>query len=137
MTPNMGDIPAFNLGSNPLASGWNNQPDGQASTQFHSYIPTSSMPIPTNTFGMMNPPLSSRFTLGGGSFHALGNPQPGSNLVGGNVYNPQQNIPTGMMPNQIFMNQPGGGPYNTRQVHGAYQNPGWATVPQTQSFPGA
>ena len=42
-----------------------------------------------------------------------------------------------MMPNQDFMNQPKGGSYNPRKGHGAYQNPGWAVVPQTQYFQGA
>jgi hypothetical protein len=31
MTPNMGGIPFFNPGSNPLASGLRNQPNGNAS----------------------------------------------------------------------------------------------------------
>jgi hypothetical protein len=104
MTLNMGSIPDFNPRSNPLASGWNNQPDRQASAQVPSYTPTSLVLIPTNTFGMMNPPLSSRFTPEGGLFHALGNPQPESNPDGGNFYNTQQNIPTRMIPNQPFMN---------------------------------
>jgi hypothetical protein len=60
-TPNMGGIPAFNLRSNPPTSGWNNQPGEQASSQVSSYNPTSSVLIMTNTFGMTNPPLSSRF----------------------------------------------------------------------------
>jgi hypothetical protein len=100
--------------SNPPNSGWRNQPGGHASTQVSSYNPTSLVQILTNTFGMKNPPLSSRFPPGGSQFHALGNPQPGSNLIGGNFYNPQQNIPVGMMPKQPFMGQPGGGPYNPR-----------------------
>jgi hypothetical protein len=133
----MGGILAFNPGSNPLASGWNNQPSGQASTQVLFYTHNSSVLIPTNMFGMTNTPLSSRFTPRGGQFHALGNPQPGSNPAGGNFYNSQQNIPTGMMPKQPFMNHPGGGPYNPKQGHGAYQNPRWVVVPQAQSFPGA
>jgi hypothetical protein len=37
-TPNMGGILAFNLGSNPLASGWNNQPGRQASANFEQYV---------------------------------------------------------------------------------------------------
>ena len=99
MTPNMGDIPAFNPRSNPLASGWSNQPGGHDSTQFPSYTPTSLVIILTNTFGMTNPPLSSGFQPGRSQFHTFGNPQPGSNLTGGSFYNPQQNIPAGMMPN--------------------------------------
>jgi hypothetical protein len=42
-----------------------------------------------------------------------------------------------MMPNQPFMNHPRRGSYNPGQGHGAYQNPRWAIVPQTQYFPGA
>jgi hypothetical protein len=34
MTPNMGGMPAFNPGSNPPTSGWNNQPGGQVWTKF-------------------------------------------------------------------------------------------------------
>jgi hypothetical protein len=41
MTPNMGGIPSFKPGSNPLDSGWNNQPGGQASAQVPSYTPSS------------------------------------------------------------------------------------------------
>ena len=39
-----------------------------------------------------------------------------------------------MNPNKPLMNQPGGGSYNPGQGHGAYQNPGWVAVPQTQYF---
>jgi hypothetical protein len=144
--PNIGSIPALNLGSNPFTARWNNQPGGQVP----SYIPTSSVSIPTNTFGMTNPLQSSGFLLRGGQSYPLGNPQPGSNPVGGNFhnpqpgsysaggnfYNPQQNIPAGMMPNPLYMNQPRGGPYNSRQGYGSYQNPGWTAVPHTQSFVG-
>jgi hypothetical protein len=136
-TPNMGGIHAFNPGSNPLTFGWNNQLGGQDSTQVSSYTPTSLELILTNMFGMMNPPLSYGFTCGGGHFHALGNPQPRSNPARGKFYNPHQNIPTGMMPNQTFMNQTKGGSYNPGQGHGTYQNPGWAAVPQTKYFQGA
>jgi hypothetical protein len=34
MTPNMGGMPTFNIGSNPPTSGWNNQPGGQVWTKF-------------------------------------------------------------------------------------------------------
>jgi hypothetical protein len=122
--PNIGGIPSFNPESNPIAFGWSNQPGRQDSTQIPSYTSISSLLIPTNTFGMKNPPLSSRFTPRGGQFHALGNPQPVSNLAGGNFYNPHHNIPTVMMLNQPFMNHPGGGSYNLGHGHGAYQNPG-------------
>jgi hypothetical protein len=84
---------------------------------------------------MTNPPLSSSFQLGGGQFHTLGNPQPGSNLAGGSFYNPQQNIPSGMMPNPPYMSQPRGGPYNAGQGNGVYRNPGWPSNPQAKSFP--
>jgi hypothetical protein len=120
MTPTMGGILSFNPGSNPLASGWSNQPCRQASTQVSSYTFTSSLSILTNTFGMMNPSLSLGFTPGEGNFHSLGNPQLRATPAGGNFYNPHQNIPTGMMPNQPLMNQPGGGSYNPGQGHGAY-----------------
>jgi len=106
MTPTVGGFPPFhpgyNLGSNAL--GWSNQPDGQAIAHGPSFILTSYVLILTNTYGMMNPPLSSGFTLGGGKFHTLGNPQPGATPTRGNVYNPHHNIPTGMIPNQPLMN---------------------------------
>jgi hypothetical protein len=105
--------------------------------KFQSYTLTSLVLIPTNTCSMTNPPLSFRFTPGGGQFHTFGNPQPRATLAGGNFYNPHQNIPTGMMPNQPLMIHPGGGSYNIGQGHGAYHNFGWAIVPQTQSFQGA
>jgi hypothetical protein len=137
MTPNMGAITDFNPRSNPPTSGWNSQPGGQASAQVPSYNPTSLVNIPNNTFGMMNLPLSFGFQPREGQFQTLGNPQPGSNPTEGNFYNPQQNIPAGMIPNQPYMNQPEGGPYNVGQGHGVYQNPGWPTNIQAQSFLGA
>jgi hypothetical protein len=54
-----------------------------------SYNPTSSVQILTNTFGITNLPLSSGFQPGGGQFHTLVNPQPGSNPAVGIFYNPQ------------------------------------------------
>jgi hypothetical protein len=107
MTPIVGGLPPFHPGSNlvPNAPGWSGQPSGQAVAYSPSFTPTSSTPILTNTFGMMNTPLSSRFTPGGGQFHTLGNPQPGATLARGNFYNPHHNVPTGMVPNQPFMNQ--------------------------------
>jgi hypothetical protein len=134
MTPNMRGMLAFNPRPNPPTSRWNSQPSGQVSTQVPSYNPTSSAQILTNKFGMSNLPLSSEFQPGGGQFHTLGNSQPRSNPAGHSFYNPQQDIPTGMMPNPPYMNQPGGGPYNVEQGHGVYQNPGWPSNPQAQSF---
>jgi hypothetical protein len=118
-TPTMGGIPSVNLRSIPIYSGWSNQLGGQPIAYGPSFTPTSSVSILTNMFGMTNPPLSSRFTPEGGHFHTLGNPQPGATSAGGNFYNPHQNIPTGMIPNQALMNHPGGGYYNPRQGHGA------------------
>jgi hypothetical protein len=46
-------------------------------------------------------------------------------------------MPTGMVPNQPLMNQFAGGSYNPVHGHGSYQNPGWAKIPQQQSFQGA
>jgi hypothetical protein len=89
MTPNTGGMATFNPGSNPPTSGWTSQPGGQASSQVSSYNTTSLTQILTNTFGMMNPPLSSRFQARGDQFHALGNPQPRSNPTRRNFYNPQ------------------------------------------------
>jgi hypothetical protein len=66
MTLTIGGVPPLNPGSNPVVSGWSNQLGGQAIAHVLSFIPTSSVLIPTNTFGMMNPPLSFRFTPEGG-----------------------------------------------------------------------
>jgi hypothetical protein len=88
-TSNMGGFLAFNPGSNPPTYGWNKQPGRQDLAQVPSKNPTSMVYILTNTFGMTNVPLSSGFPPGGGQFHALGNPQPGSNPAGRNFYNPQ------------------------------------------------
>jgi hypothetical protein len=74
MNPTMGDIPSFNPGSNVVSSRWRNQHGGQAYAQVPSFTITSLVLILTNTFGMMNPPLSSRFTPKGVQFHTLGNP---------------------------------------------------------------
>jgi hypothetical protein len=110
MNPNLGSFPVLNPRSNPSMAGWNNPAGGQVPP----YIPTSSVSILTNTFGMKNPLQSSRFPHGGGQSYNLGNPQPGSNPVGGNFHNPYQNIPVGMMPNPPYTNHPRGGPYNSR-----------------------
>jgi hypothetical protein len=99
---------------------------------------------------MTNPLQSSGFPLGGGQYYPLGNPQPGSNLVGGNFHNPQpesysaggnfcnpqQNVPTRMMPNPLHTNNPRGGPYNPGQGYGSYQNPRSVVVSHTQYFMG-
>jgi hypothetical protein len=144
MNPNIGSAPTFNPGSNPVMVGWNNKPGKQVPP----YIPISAVPIPTNTFGMMNPLQSSGFPPGGGVSYTFGNPQPRSNLVGGifynpqpgsntaggNFHNPQQNILAGKMPNPSYTNLLGGGPYYPRQGYGSYLNPGWVAVLQAQSF---
>jgi hypothetical protein len=95
------------------------------------------MPILTNEFVMKNPSLSFGFPPGGIQFHAMGKPQLGSPQAGGNVYHPHYAAPAGMVHIQPFMNKFGGGYYPTGQCHGVYQNPGWFTIPQHQSFPGA
>jgi hypothetical protein len=117
--PTVRGISPFNPRYNLVGSGWSNQPGGQDTTHFPSFTPTSSVSILTNKFGMTNPPLSSGFTPEGGQFHTLGNPQPGSTLVGDSFYNLHQNIATVMVPNQPLMNHPGGGSYNPEQGHGA------------------
>jgi hypothetical protein len=143
---NVGSVPILNPRSNPFMTGWNNPVGGQVLP----YIPIPSVPIPTNNFGMNIPLQSFGFPPGGGQSYTLGTPQPGSNPVGGNFNNPQlgsnptrgkfhnpyQNIPTRMMPNPCFRNQPRGRSFNPRQGFGPYQNPGWNAVPNTQSFVG-
>jgi hypothetical protein len=138
-TPTIGSLLPFHPGSNPglNAPGWSIQPSEQYVAYVPSFTPTSSTLILTNTFGMMNPPLSYGFTLRGGQFHTLGNPQSRATLAGGNIYNPHHNIPTRMTPNQPFMNNFGGGFYNPGKGHGAYHNTRWAMIPQKQSFLGA
>jgi hypothetical protein len=144
--PNIGSVPFHNLGSNPSMARWNKPAGGQVPP----YIPTPSVSIPTNTFGMNNLLQSSIFSSGGGHSYTLGNAQPGSNLVGGNFHKPQlgsnpaggnfhnpyQNIPTGMMPNPYYTNHPRGGAYNFGQGFGPHQNPGWNAVPNAQSSAG-
>jgi hypothetical protein len=112
--PTVRGLPPINPGSNPgpNAYGWSDQPRGQVVAYGPSFIPTSSVLIPTNTFGMKNPPLSSGFTPGGVQFHTLGNPQPRATLARGSFYNPHHNIPTRMVPNQPLMNHFRGGSYN-------------------------
>jgi hypothetical protein len=46
MNPTIGGIPPFNPGSNPVTSGWSNQPGGQAIAYGPSFTPTSSVSIP-------------------------------------------------------------------------------------------
>jgi hypothetical protein len=119
--PMVGSQPSFPPRFNPILNvpGWSNQLGGQAPAYISSFPPSSSTLIPTNMFGMMNPPLSSIFTLVGGQFHT-GNPNPRSPLDGGNVYNPHYNIPTCMVPTPLFINQFGGGYHPLGQGHGAY-----------------
>jgi hypothetical protein len=122
MTPMIGGLPPFHLGSNPgpNATRWSGQPERQDATDGSSFTPTSFALIPNNTFGMTNPPLSSKFRPRGGQLHTLGNPHPGATPARGNVYNPHHNVPTGTVPNQPLMNQFGGGFHNPRQGYGAY-----------------
>jgi hypothetical protein len=75
------------------------------------------MSIPSNTFIMVNPPLSSEVPSEGSQFHTMGNPQPEAPLAGGNIYNPHYVDSVGMVPIQPFMNQ-FGGYYPIRQGHG-------------------
>jgi hypothetical protein len=108
------------------------------------------VPILTNTFGVTNTLQSYGFPTVGSQSYTLGNPQPRSNLIGGNFHNPQlgsnltggnihspyQNIPTGMMPNPYYTNQLRGGPYNFGQGFGPHQKLGWNVVHSAQSFAG-
>jgi hypothetical protein len=126
MNPTVGRLHSFHPGSNPSLNvpGWSNQPGGQATAYVLSFTPTSSTLILNNTFGMMNPLLSSVFPPKGGQFLTFGNPQPGATPVGGNIYNLHHNIPTRIMSNQPIMNQFGGGGGGgftiPNRVHGAY-----------------
>jgi hypothetical protein len=106
MNPLVGGQPLFFFGSNPSlnAPGWSNQSGRQATSYVPSILLSSSTLIPTNTFAMMNPPLSSGFTPEGGQFHTMENPQTRVPLSRGNVDNPHYNIPRGMVPNQPLMN---------------------------------
>jgi hypothetical protein len=114
MTPIVGVLPPFDPGSNigPNATGWSGQLGRKVVSYGPSFTHTSSVMILTNTFGMTNPPLSSGFPPEGGQLHTFGNPQPGVTLNEENFYNPHHNIPTGMVPNQPFMNKFRGGYYN-------------------------
>jgi hypothetical protein len=125
MTPTVGSQPPFHLGSNPIINspGWSNQLGGQVFSYVPPFTPSSSTLILTNTFGMMNPPLSFGFPPRGGQIHNMGNPHLGATLAGGNVYNPHYKIPTGMVPTQPIMNQFRGGYYHTKHGHSSYQNP--------------
>jgi hypothetical protein len=95
--------PGYNLSLN--APGWSNQPGEQVVAYVLSFTPSSSTLILTNTFGMMNPPLSSKFPPGGSQFHTMCNPQLGATPAGGNIYNPHYKIHIGMVPTQPLMNQ--------------------------------
>jgi hypothetical protein len=87
MTPTVGSQPPFHpkYNSSLNAPGWSGQPGRQAHAYVLSFTPTPSTSIPTNMFGMTNPPLSSIFPPEGGQFHTLGNPQPGATLAEGNI----------------------------------------------------
>jgi hypothetical protein len=114
MNPMVEIQPPFQLGSNPSlnAPGWSNQLVRQADSYVPSFTPTSSTPIPNNTFGLENPPISFGFPPKGGQYHTLGNPQPRATQAGGSIHNPHYNIPTRMVPNKPLMNQFEGVFYN-------------------------
>jgi hypothetical protein len=155
--PMVGGQPRFYSGSNPSlnALGWSTQSGRQVTSYIPSFTPSSSMPIPTNTFVMTNPPLSSGVPPGGSQFHAMGNPNlellhsrgsqfhamdnphPRAPPIGGSVYNPHYVASASMVPIQPFMNQFGGGYYPIGQGHDIYPNLGWLAIPQHQSFTGA
>jgi hypothetical protein len=75
---------------NPIfsARGWSAQMGRQFTSYIISLIPSSSTPIPMNSFIMENPPLYYRVPSGGIQFHSMGTPQHGVSSFGGNVYNP-------------------------------------------------
>jgi hypothetical protein len=135
-TPTVGIQPPFHPVSNHShhVPGWRNQLGEQVVSYDPYFTPTSSTLISTKMFNMKNLPLSSGFPPRGGQFHNFCNPQHGDTLVGGNVYNPHHNIPTGMVPNQPLVNQFGGGVFKPRQGHGAYHNPVCDAIPQHQYF---
>lgn len=74
--PSVEGQPTFSFGPNHGLNypGWSTQPGRQATSFVLSFTFSSSTSIPSNTFGMANPPLSSGFTPGGGRFHTMGNP---------------------------------------------------------------
>jgi hypothetical protein len=78
MTPTVGSQLPFHLGSNPSinAPEWSNQLGRQVVAYVHSFTPASSTLIPTNKFGMTNPPLSYVFPPGEVSFILWETPNP-------------------------------------------------------------
>jgi hypothetical protein len=94
---------------------------GGPSTSYTLSIYTpSTMLVPTNTFIIVNPPLSFGVPSRGSRFHSMGNPQHGVPSFGVNVYNHYHVASVGMVPLQPFMNQLRGGYYPTEQGHGVY-----------------
>jgi hypothetical protein len=102
------------------------------STQMGSYsnyytqsiYPSSNVPVPTNSFTMADPHLSSGISYRGSQIYSTGYPLHGFPSSGGNLYphlsNPCHDVFSSktsssvMMPLQHFMNQFGGGYYPTR-----------------------
>jgi hypothetical protein len=98
-------------GSNPVASGWSNQLGGQDSSQVPSYTPPPQCDSNQHAWHDKSTFILWIHTQRRSVSH-LGKPPTQSHSDWGNFYNPHQNIPTGMMPNQPLMNHPGGGSYN-------------------------
>jgi hypothetical protein len=104
MNPTVGGQPPFPLGLilvSMLLDGVLNRVDKPLPI-FHPFPLPPPRRFRLNTFVMTNPPLSSIFPPRGSQFHAMGNPQPGATLAGGNVYNPHYTIPTVWCPYNLL-----------------------------------
>jgi hypothetical protein len=105
-----------------------------------SIYPSSSMPVPTNTFPMTDLHLSYSISYRWSRFYGMGYPIHGISSPGGIVYphlsNPchdvfsSQTSASVMMHVQTSMNQVGGGYYHAGKGHGVYQNPSWPAISQ-------
>jgi hypothetical protein len=111
--PSSGPNPSFTFPGSSAQMG------GPSTYYIPSIYPSSTMPVPTNTFLMEDLLLSSGVSSRGSQFYSMGNPLHGVPSSGGNIYphlsNPchvafsSQAISSVMMPLQPFMNQFGGG----------------------------
>jgi hypothetical protein len=93
-TLTMGDWNLPSYGSSPSHDflGANTQMDGYSTYYTLLMYPSFVMPVPTNTFPMEDPHISSGISYGGNHFYGTFYPLPGTHSHGGNIY-PHLNNP--------------------------------------------
>jgi hypothetical protein len=80
------NIPSYRSNPSHVFSGASAQMGGYSTYYTPSMYPSSTMPVPTNTFPMVGPHMSSVISYRGNHFYGMGYPLHGTPSHGGNIY---------------------------------------------------